>query len=163
MTAGLPRSRVPKQARPLALLPRRTDPLNYRGRCVLVSLGEVMTATPNIAPHAHEGAEAASPAAAAPNTGPFVLNLCSSTTPMALAQTDLPELKRFTFFVSRRFEEGRAVAYRSGNDVETVASGQHASMLYDCHGRDARAHSISTNCDNNVCNSLSIWRFVASY
>jgi hypothetical protein len=66
-----------------------------------------MTAIPNIAPHAHEGAEAASPAAAAPNTGPFVLNLCSSTTPMALAQTDLPELKRFTFFVSRRFEEGR--------------------------------------------------------
>ena len=50
---------------------------------------------------------AASPAAAASNTGPFVLNLCSSTTPMALAQTDLPELKRFTFFVSRRFEEGR--------------------------------------------------------
>ncbi len=40
-------------------------------------------------------------------TAPFVLNLCSSTTPMALAQTDLPELKRFTFFVSRRFEEGR--------------------------------------------------------
>src|SRR5579863_10725692 len=66
-----------------------------------------MTAIPNIAPHAHEGAESASPAAAAPNTGPFVLNLCSSTTPMALAQTDLPELKRFTFFVSRRFEEGR--------------------------------------------------------
>jgi hypothetical protein len=26
---------------------------------------------------------------------------------MALAQNDLPELKRFTFFVSRRFEEGR--------------------------------------------------------
>jgi hypothetical protein len=74
---------------------------------VLVSLGEVMTAIPNIAPHAHVGAEAASPAAAASNTGPFVLNLCSSTTPMALAQTDLPELKRFTFFVSRRFEEGR--------------------------------------------------------
>ena len=24
-----------------------------------------------------------------------------------LAQTDLPDLKRFTFFVSRRFEEGR--------------------------------------------------------
>lgn len=39
--------------------------------------------------------------------GPFVLNLCSSTTPMALAQVDVPELKRFTFFVSRRFEEGR--------------------------------------------------------
>jgi hypothetical protein len=39
--------------------------------------------------------------------GPFVLNLCSSSTPMALAQMELPELKRFTFFVSRRFEEGR--------------------------------------------------------
>ncbi|MGH8297242.1 MAG: hypothetical protein ACRETZ_17345, partial [Steroidobacteraceae bacterium] len=47
------------------------------------------------------------PAAPAAETGSFVLNLCSSTTPMALAQTDLPELKRFTFFVSRRFEEGR--------------------------------------------------------
>jgi hypothetical protein len=74
---------------------------------VLVSLGEVMTAIPNIVPDAHESAEAAGPAAAAPSPGPFVLNLCSSTTPMALAQTDLPELKRFTFFVSRRFEEGR--------------------------------------------------------
>jgi len=50
------------------------------------------------------GADASSAAAAA---GPFVLNLCSSSTPMALAQTELPELKRFNFFVSRRFEEGR--------------------------------------------------------
>jgi hypothetical protein len=66
-----------------------------------------MTAIPNIVPEVYESAEAASPAAATPNPGPFVLNLCSSTTPMALAQTDLPELKRFTFFVSRRFEEGR--------------------------------------------------------
>ncbi|MGH8210221.1 MAG: hypothetical protein ACREU6_11635 [Steroidobacteraceae bacterium] len=48
-----------------------------------------------------------SAAAPAADAGPFVLNLCSSTTPMALAQTDLAELKRFTFFVSRRFEEGR--------------------------------------------------------
>jgi len=47
----------------------------------------------------------APPSAAA--QGPFVLNLCSSSTPMALAQTELPELKRFSFFVSRRFEEGR--------------------------------------------------------
>ena len=53
------------------------------------------------------GAEAGASAAPALNAGPFVLNLCSSTTPMALAQTDLPELRRFTFFVSRRFEEGR--------------------------------------------------------
>jgi hypothetical protein len=48
-----------------------------------------------------------SAAATAAEAGPFVLNLCSSTTPMALAQADKEELKRFTFFVSRRFEEGR--------------------------------------------------------
>jgi hypothetical protein len=39
--------------------------------------------------------------------GPFVLNLTSSTTPMALSNPEQPELKRFSFFVSRRFEEGR--------------------------------------------------------
>jgi hypothetical protein len=39
--------------------------------------------------------------------GPFVLNLTSSTTPMALSNPEQAELKRFTFFVSRRFEEGR--------------------------------------------------------
>jgi hypothetical protein len=64
-----------------------------------------MTPTANLASAAEADADhSAAPAAEA---GPFVLNLCSSTTPMALAQTDLPELKRFTFFVSRRFEEGR--------------------------------------------------------
>jgi hypothetical protein len=52
-------------------------------------------------------AEARESAAPEAEAGPFVLNLCSSTTPMALAQVELPELKRFTFFVSRRFEEGR--------------------------------------------------------
>src|SRR6201993_2727734 len=53
--------------------------------------------------------DAGAVSAAPPTAGavPYVLNLCSSSTPMALAQTDLPELKRFTFFVSRRFEEGR--------------------------------------------------------
>jgi hypothetical protein len=56
---------------------------------------------------AAESVDAGPKAASAPSTGPFVLNLCSSTTPLALAQTDLPELKRFNFFVSRRFEEGR--------------------------------------------------------
>jgi hypothetical protein len=66
-----------------------------------------MTPTSNFASSARAGAEAGDTAAPAPNAGPFVLNLCSSSTPMALAQTDLPELKRFTFFVSRRFEEGR--------------------------------------------------------
>ncbi len=39
--------------------------------------------------------------------GPFVLNLCSSTTPLALPRAEQEELKRFSFFVSRRFEEGR--------------------------------------------------------
>src|ERR1700676_4052691 len=64
--------------------------------------------TPNLAGNAMGRADARDSAAAtAADAGPFVLNLCSSTTPMALAQTDLAELKRFTFFVSRRFEEGR--------------------------------------------------------
>jgi hypothetical protein len=39
--------------------------------------------------------------------GPFVINLTSSTTPMALAHPDAPELKRFSFFVSRRREDNR--------------------------------------------------------
>jgi len=63
-----------------------------------------MTPTANLA---STEADADHPAAPAAEAGPYVLNLCSSTTPMALAQTELPELKRFTFFVSRRFEEGR--------------------------------------------------------
>jgi hypothetical protein len=37
----------------------------------------------------------------------FVINLCSSTSPVALAPPDHAGLKRFTFFVSRRREEGR--------------------------------------------------------
>src|SRR6202035_2974117 len=65
-----------------------------------------MTATANFA-SVRTSAEARDTAAPATSAAPFGLNLCSSTTPMALAQTDLPELKRFSFFVSRRFEEGR--------------------------------------------------------
>ncbi len=37
----------------------------------------------------------------------FVINLCASTTPMALPRPDHPELKRFSFFISRRREDGR--------------------------------------------------------
>ena len=37
----------------------------------------------------------------------FVINLVSSTTPVALTRPDHAGLKRFTFFVSRRREEGR--------------------------------------------------------
>src|SRR5664279_3095097 len=37
----------------------------------------------------------------------FVINLCASTTPVGLVQPSHAGLKRFTFFVSRRREEGR--------------------------------------------------------
>jgi hypothetical protein len=43
---------------------------------------------------------------AVPDPG-FVINLCASTTPMALPRLEHPELKRFTFFISRRREDGR--------------------------------------------------------
>ncbi len=64
-----------------------------------------MTPAENLAPLPETGA--ASSVEPAVEAGPFVINLCSSSTPMALPRADLPELKRFTFFVSRRFEEGR--------------------------------------------------------
>ena len=66
-----------------------------------------MTSTPKSASGGtarHDVVEQGKPQEAA---GPFVLNLTSSTTPMALANPEQPELKRFSFFVSRRFEEGR--------------------------------------------------------
>ena len=65
-----------------------------------------MTPTPKSASGAtaRQTTEAPKPQGAA---GPFVINLCSSTTPMALSNPEQPELKRFSFFVSRRFEEGR--------------------------------------------------------
>src|ERR1700722_164629 len=105
MTAGLPRTRISANVRtPIAVARIHAHPSGPLKSKVSV-FGEVMTATPNFATDAAVGAaEAAVPTA---SVGPFVLNLCSSTTPMALAQTDLAELKRFTFFVSRRFEEGR--------------------------------------------------------
>ena len=64
-----------------------------------------MTPAENLASVAATGA--ASSEESAPEAGPFVINLCSSSTPMALPRADLPELQRFNFFVSRRFEEGR--------------------------------------------------------
>ena len=39
--------------------------------------------------------------------GGYVINLTSSTTPMALSQPKDPTLSQFTFFVSRRLEDGR--------------------------------------------------------
>jgi hypothetical protein len=105
MTAGLPRTRISAYVRtPIAVARIHAHPSGPLKSKVSV-FGEVMTATPNFATDAAVGA--VDPAAPMASMGPFVLNLCSSTTPMALAQTDLAELKRFTFFVSRRFEEGR--------------------------------------------------------
>jgi hypothetical protein len=43
----------------------------------------------------------------AANPPRFVVNLCASTTPVGLVQPTHAGLKRFTFFVSRRLEEGR--------------------------------------------------------
>jgi hypothetical protein len=37
----------------------------------------------------------------------YVLNLCASTSPMALSQPSTPALKRYTFFVSRQRDDGR--------------------------------------------------------
>jgi len=53
------------------------------------------------------GPEAGDAAESASAPGPFVINLCSSTTPMALSHPEAPELKRFSFFVSRRREDNR--------------------------------------------------------
>src|SRR5579885_1111387 len=98
MTAGLLFARQRERSHsPLASWPRSIA-------CGDGLSGEFMTSMANLA---STEADADHRAADAAEAGPFVLNLCSSTTPMALAQTDLPELKRFTFFVSRRFEEGR--------------------------------------------------------
>ncbi|MGB6451843.1 MAG: hypothetical protein WBE92_13915, partial [Steroidobacteraceae bacterium] len=63
--------------------------------------------TPPYAQPVSVGRPRADAAARAEPTGPFVVNLCSSTTPMALSQPQDPELKRFSFFVSRRLEDGR--------------------------------------------------------
>src|SRR5580700_11230289 len=66
-----------------------------------------MTLNPQMAPDGERHGNAADRSAAAVDIDTFVINLCSSTTPMALAHPDAPELKRFRFFVSRRLEDGR--------------------------------------------------------
>jgi len=49
----------------------------------------------------------AAPVHGAAGAEQFVVNLCSSTSPMALVQPKSEALRRFTFFVSRRREDGR--------------------------------------------------------
>ena len=110
MTAGLPRSRTwrDRSHSPAVERIRPSQPGLSMRRSVR---GRFMTPTPTLASGAvaRTGAGDAGTAACRqlPSAGPFVLNLCSSTTPMALEQAQIPELKRFSFFVSRRREEGR--------------------------------------------------------
>jgi len=66
-----------------------------------------MTLKPQLAGAGEGHRNAADRGAAAVTVDTFVINLCSSTTPMALVQPDTPELKRFRFFISRRLEDGR--------------------------------------------------------
>ena len=65
---------------------------------------KLSTAQPNAGTARTGAATDAAPVIA---SGPFVINLCSSTTPMALSQPQSAELKRFSFYVSRRLEDGR--------------------------------------------------------
>ena len=66
-----------------------------------------MTLKPQLAADGDSARHGADRSAAADPVDTFVINLCSSTTPMALVHPDAPELKRFRFFVSRRLEDGR--------------------------------------------------------
>jgi len=62
--------------------------------------------TPQTLPSAEPELESARQAAV-PDVEQFVINLCSSTTPMALQQPQDPQLRQFKFFISRRLEDGR--------------------------------------------------------
>jgi hypothetical protein len=53
------------------------------------------------------GPSAATSASAVDATAGFVINLCASTTPLALARPKGPEFAGYAFFVSRRMEDGR--------------------------------------------------------
>jgi len=66
-----------------------------------------MTLKPQLAADGESPRQVADRGAATVPVDTFVINLCSSTTPMALVHPDAPELKRFRFFVSRRLEDGR--------------------------------------------------------
>ena len=53
------------------------------------------------------GPPATPPARPAGEVADIVINLCASATPVALARPKAPEFKAFSFFVSRRLEDGR--------------------------------------------------------
>jgi hypothetical protein len=81
---------------------------------------------------AHDESGLALPAGAPPpapqSANSFVINLCSSTTPVALSPPDHAGLKRFIFFVSRRREEGRE---RFRLHMGYFASQEEAEKLLD--------------------------------
>ncbi|HXN11091.1 MAG TPA: hypothetical protein VN859_07590, partial [Steroidobacteraceae bacterium] len=81
---------------------------------------------------AHDEPRLALPAGASPQApqpaSSFVINLCSSTTPVALSPPDHAGLKRFIFFVSRRREEGRE---RFRLHMGYFASQEEAERLLD--------------------------------
>lgn len=54
-----------------------------------------------------DGPSAATSTSAVDATAGFVINLCASTTPLALARPKGPEFAGYAFFVSRRMEDGR--------------------------------------------------------
>lgn len=58
----------------------------------------------------------------------FVINLCASTTPVGLVHPTQSQLKRFTFFVSRRREDGRE---RFRLHMGYFSSQQEAEKLLD--------------------------------
>src|SRR6187455_3574332 len=56
--------------------------------------------------------------------GGYVINLTSSTTPMALSQPKDPTLAQYTFFVSRRREDGRERFRLHMGYFETMAAAE---------------------------------------
>src|SRR6187455_2346116 len=62
-------------------------------------------------------------------TGGFVINLTSSTTPMALSQPKDPTLAQYSFFVSRRLEDGRERFRLHMGYFETLQSAEEMLTL----------------------------------
>ena len=93
----------------------------------------------------------------------FVINLCASTSPMALSHPNTPELKRFTFFVSRQREDGRERFrlhmgyFASQEEAEALLAGR-ARCLSGCVGR-SRAHDrCAASCAHVGCAARSPYR-----
>jgi hypothetical protein len=85
----------------------------------------------------------------------WVINLSASTTPMALTRPSAPELARFTFFVSRRREEGRErfrlhMGYFAARDeaeqmLEIVREVYPAAWVGEAPGRRLRSGAAGSS------------------